>query len=130
MTFHIAILHFIHVFNSRSIYTCIDMNIQLNRPSQKISKLKCNDTLTKPLLKISANSYLAPRKNIETKLKRTHTFVNANYLNNRGLFICVLKAIQVCFGFALPRFMIDPNNLPLSPKVHPKAIVHDLTSTL
>ena len=92
------------------------MNIQLNRPSQKISKLKFNDTLTKPLLKISANSYLAPRKNIETKLKRTHTFANASYLNNRGLFICVLKAIHVCFGFALPRFMIDPNNLPRSPK--------------
>ena len=116
MTFHFAILHFIHVFNSRSIYTCIDVNIQLNRPSQKISKLKFNDILTRPLLKTSANSYLAPRKNIETKLKRTHTFVNANYLNNRGLFICVLKAIHICFGFALPRFMIDPNNLPRSPK--------------
>ena len=91
------------------------MNIQLNHLSQKIRKLKFNDTLTKTLLKISANSYLAPRKNIETKLRRTHTFVNANYLNNRGLFICVLKAIHVCFGFA-PRFMIDPNNLPHSPK--------------
>ena len=44
------------------------MNIQLNRPSQKNSKLKFNDTLTKPHLKTSANSYLAPRKNIETKL--------------------------------------------------------------
>ena len=92
------------------------MNIQLNRPGQKISKLKFNDTLTKPLLKISANSYLVPRKNREKKLKRTHTFANANYLNNRGLFTCLLKAIHVCFGFALPRFMIDPNNLPRSPK--------------
>lgn len=68
------------------------MNIQLNRPNPKISKLKFNDTLTKPLLKISANSHLAPRKITETKLKRTDTFANANYLNNKGLFICVLKS--------------------------------------